>query len=57
MKHLTPMNSSHLPLIQSRIAEAVATADERSKREQKILLAGLLADAFEACRFVPMRDR
>lgn len=48
--HLSGMKSflTSLDLVQVRIIEAVETASTRTAEEQRILLAGLLAAAFEA---------
>lgn len=39
-----------LDLVRARLAEIVATAPERTAEEQKNLIAGLLATAFETRR-------
>lgn len=41
-------------MIQDRLAEVVATATERHPDEQRILLADLLAAAFEARKLTPV---
>ena len=47
-----PMTS--LQYVQLRLAEAVETSNERTKDEQSVILARLLAMAFAATRLSPV---